>query len=70
VLGTATTLAGLGEEVLPGLHVAEIRYLQDHEWAMTAHDILWRRSKLGLHVPAGSEARLDDWLRGHRTKEH
>ena len=69
LLGTATSLAELGEEVLPGLHVAEIRYLQDREWAMTAHDILWRRSKLGLHVPAGSEARLDDWLRAHRTKE-
>jgi len=66
LLGEATTLAGLGEEVLPGLYAAEIDYLLTHEWAMTAHDILWRRSKLGLHVPAGSEARLDDWLRTHR----
>ncbi len=56
------TPAELGEEVLPGLFEAEIRYLQGHEWARTAEDILWRRSKLGLHLPPGSAQRLDDWL--------
>ena len=29
---------------------------------MTAEDILWRRSKLGLHVPAGTAGRLEDYL--------
>jgi len=33
-----------------------------HEWATNAADILWRRSKLGLHFPKGSEAVLDAWL--------
>jgi glycerol-3-phosphate dehydrogenase len=54
----------LGEEVLPGLHEREINYLRDQEWARTAQDILWRRSKLGLHLPPDSAARLDAWLSG------
>lgn len=52
----------LGEEVLPGLHAREIEFLRNEEWARTAQDILWRRSKLGLHLPADAEARLDAWL--------
>jgi glycerol-3-phosphate dehydrogenase len=62
MLGAATTAAELGEAVLPGLHAAEINYLRRTEWARTAADILWRRSKLGLHLPAGSDAVLDAWL--------
>jgi len=37
-------------------------YLTREEWAETAEDILWRRSKLGLHVPAGTARVLDDAL--------
>lgn len=62
VLGAAHTVADLGEEVLPGVFEAEIRYLVDQEWARTAEDILWRRSKLGLHLAPDAPARLDDWL--------
>ena len=40
---------GLGAEVAPGLHAAELHYLHDHEWARNADDVLWRRTKLGLH---------------------
>ena len=59
VLGT---LLGMGEEILPGVYAAEVNYLRRKEWAVTAADILWRRSKLGLHLPAGAETRLDAWL--------
>jgi len=52
----------LGAEVLPGLHEREIAYLRSVEFAVTAEDILFRRSKLGLHLAAGSVAALDDWL--------
>jgi len=34
-----------------------------HEWARTAEDVLWRRSKLGLRVDAADAARLDAWMR-------
>jgi glycerol-3-phosphate dehydrogenase len=65
LLGDATRLADLGEQVLPGLYVREIDYLRRVEWAITAEDILYRRSKLALHVPADGEARLGDWLQHH-----
>jgi glycerol-3-phosphate dehydrogenase len=65
VLGAARDVAGLGEAVLPGLHAAEIEYLRRVEFARTADDILWRRSRLGLHLPRDAGARLDDWLARH-----
>jgi glycerol-3-phosphate dehydrogenase len=62
VIGAARSLAMMGEEVLPGLYEREIDYLCGYEWALTARDILWRRSKLGLHLPPDSEVRLGAWL--------
>ncbi|WP_395407870.1 glycerol-3-phosphate dehydrogenase [Pseudoduganella sp. UC29_106] len=62
LLDGRASLADMGEEILPGLYAAEVDYLRRKEWAVTAADILWRRSKLGLHLPAGAEARLDAWL--------
>jgi glycerol-3-phosphate dehydrogenase len=61
-LGHARTPAELGAEVVPGLHAAEIAYLCRSEWARSAEDILWRRSKLGLHAPPDASAALDAWL--------
>jgi glycerol-3-phosphate dehydrogenase len=55
-----------GEEILPGLYAVEVDYLLAHEWAHTAEDILWRRSKLGLHLPEGSAAKLDTWIAARR----
>ena len=52
----------LGVHFGGGLYEAEVRYLSDHEWAVSAEDILWRRSKLGLHVDAATVARLEAWL--------
>jgi glycerol-3-phosphate dehydrogenase len=40
------------------LTAAEVRYLMRHEFAETADDVLWRRSKLGLHLDAGAQAGL------------
>ena len=37
-------------EIVPGLHEAELAYLHDEEWARSADDVLWRRSKLGLKL--------------------
>ncbi|HEX7647106.1 MAG TPA: glycerol-3-phosphate dehydrogenase [Noviherbaspirillum sp.] len=68
-----TLLAGrrrvedMGEEIAPGLYQAEVEYLMRHEWAVTAADILWRRSKLGLHLPGGTEQKLDAWLRARNA---
>ena len=62
LLDGCTGMQDLGEQVLPGLFEAELRYLVRHEWAMTAEDILWRRSRLGLHLPPEAAQVLDEWL--------
>jgi len=52
----------MGHDFGNGLTRAEVDYLVCHEWARTAEDILWRRTKLGLHVPADTEQRLTAYL--------
>ena len=68
VVGKARTLADLGEDLGGGLTAREVDYLVEHEWARTADDILWRRSKIGLHTGpetrAKVEAHLANKLRG------
>ena len=62
VLGTATSIAGLGAEIAPGLHEAELDFLIRHEWARSAEDVLWRRSKLGLHFSAAEREAVARWM--------
>jgi glycerol-3-phosphate dehydrogenase len=62
ILGDATHLNDLGRDFGGMLTAAEIDYLVAEEWARTAEDILWRRSKLALHVPAGTAERLAAYL--------
>ncbi len=50
IIGNAQSFADLGEHYGAGLTAAEVDYLTRNEWAMTDEDILWRRSKLGLHM--------------------
>jgi glycerol-3-phosphate dehydrogenase len=64
VLGQAQRLADLGEPLGDGLYAAEVDYLVREEWARSAEDILWRRSKLGLHVGDQTASRLGSWLGG------
>jgi glycerol-3-phosphate dehydrogenase len=66
VIGAARSVTELGAEFAPGLYEAELRYLRDTEWATRAEDVLWRRSKLGLHIGGASlddvSRRIDRWL--------
>jgi glycerol-3-phosphate dehydrogenase len=55
----------LGVEVAPGLFEAELNYLHAHEWARTADDVLWRRTKLGLHLNASGRAAVAGWCDAH-----
>jgi glycerol-3-phosphate dehydrogenase len=50
-----------GSEVAPGLFESELHYLHDHEWARSADDVLWRRSKLGLHLNERERAAVAAW---------
>ncbi len=51
----------LGAEVAPGLHEAELDYLWRDEWARSVDDVLWRRSKLGLHYGAAEREQVRRW---------
>ena len=62
LLDGAGEMAGLGSHLGDDLYEAEVAYLRHNEWAVTAEDILWRRSKLGLHVAEATAARLNDFL--------
>ena len=62
LLGNTTQPADLGREIAPGLFEAELRYLIDHEWARTADDVLWRRTKIGLRASAAQRAAVDGWM--------
>ncbi|OHD09390.1 glycerol-3-phosphate dehydrogenase [Sphingopyxis sp. RIFCSPHIGHO2_12_FULL_65_19] len=61
-LADATDWAALGGEIAHGLSVAELRWMVTHEWARTTDDILWRRSKLGLHFTPDETARLAGYV--------
>jgi glycerol-3-phosphate dehydrogenase len=62
VLGSATRLEDLGRHFGAGLYEAEVRYLREREFARTAEDILWRRTKLGLHMDAAEREALARYL--------
>ena len=62
ILGDARTFDELGERFGDELTSAEVRYLMRHEFAETADDVLWRRSKLGLRVGAEAEAALTRFM--------
>jgi glycerol-3-phosphate dehydrogenase len=63
VIGDAARLADLGPDYGAGLTRSELRYLIDTEWARTAHDVVWRRTKLGLRLSAAQIEAIDQVMR-------
>jgi glycerol-3-phosphate dehydrogenase len=55
----------LGVHFGGGLYEREVTHLVQNEWARTADDILWRRTKLGLRIGGAEQGRLSDWLDCH-----
>ena len=62
VLGEAKSLDDLGMRFGADLTAAEVRYLMTKEWARSADDVLWRRSKLGLRFSDAQRAALDRFM--------
>jgi glycerol-3-phosphate dehydrogenase len=62
VLKAVTGPADLGVRFGADLTAAEVRYLMTKEWAQTADDVLWRRSKLGLRFTDAQRATLDRFM--------
>ena len=64
VVGLARSEAELGRHFGADLYEAEVRYLMENEWAVTAEDVLWRRTKRGLQVRGEEAAALEEFMRG------
>ncbi len=62
ILGAAKSQADLGRSFGADLTEAELRYLVHQEWAMTAEDVVWRRTKLGLRLSKAEIADIDTYL--------
>lgn len=65
LLAGANGIDDLGPDIGDGLFEAELRYLAFYEWAITAEDILWRRTKIGLRASSETVRRLTSWLSTH-----
>jgi glycerol-3-phosphate dehydrogenase len=66
VLGNARQPGDVGRNFGAGLTERETDYLVRHEWARTPDDILWRRSKLGLHMTENERTAFADWFDSRR----
>jgi len=64
ILGRAREYADLGRHFGADLYAAELRHLARREWAMTAEDVLWRRTKLGLSLTPAEAAEVEGFMRG------
>ncbi|GGB65304.1 glycerol-3-phosphate dehydrogenase [Shewanella inventionis] len=62
ILNDATSEDALGIDFGHGLYQAEVDYLMTNEWACTGQDVLWRRTKLGLHFSAEQQQHLSDYM--------
>ncbi|HEX7966741.1 MAG TPA: glycerol-3-phosphate dehydrogenase [Stellaceae bacterium] len=62
LLDGARQLADLGQAFGAGLSAREVDWLRSEEWAASAEDILWRRSKLGLRLPPAASSALAEYL--------
>jgi glycerol-3-phosphate dehydrogenase len=66
VMGEARTPGDLGRSFGAGLTEAELRWLMRKEYAKTAEDVVWRRTKLGLRMTAAEIEELDQWMASER----
>jgi glycerol-3-phosphate dehydrogenase len=67
ILGDARKPADLGEYFGGKLYEREVRYLVENEWAWEANDILWRRTKAGLHMTPQQREHFARYMESIRT---
>jgi len=69
ILGAARSMKDLGTAFGSGLTAAEVHYLIRHEWAETAEDVLWRRTKIGLRIGEKGAKALDAFMKTHAGRK-
>jgi glycerol-3-phosphate dehydrogenase len=62
LLTDVQTVADLGQHFGGHLYEVEVRHLVRDEWAVDAEDVLWRRTKEGLHMTQAERERFARWL--------
>jgi glycerol-3-phosphate dehydrogenase len=67
VLDGAAAVADLGRDFGGGLYAREVDWLCREEWAVDAEDILWRRTKCGLHMTEAQRAAFADYMVSRRS---
>ena len=70
ILGNADTRESLGRDFGNTLYEAELRWLMENEFALTAEDVVWRRTKLGLRMCSEDVAALDKWMRSEKLNQN
>lgn len=70
LLGTAKSQADLGLHFGSDLYEAEVRYLIEREWAVSADDVLWRRTKRGLRLSKDEAASLAKFMNSIGNSVH
>jgi glycerol-3-phosphate dehydrogenase len=68
IIAGAKSEAGLGHDFGAGLTARELDYLKAEEWAVTAEDVLWRRTKTGLHLSPSQRARACEAVQAYFDK--
>jgi glycerol-3-phosphate dehydrogenase len=68
ILNAAASYDALGAHFGGDLYAAEVDYLIREEWAQTADDLLWRRTKQGLHLTKEQASKLSEYMRGSVTQ--
>jgi glycerol-3-phosphate dehydrogenase len=68
IIAGAKSEDGLGQDFGAGLTARELDYLKAEEWAMTAEDVLWRRTKTGLHLSPSQRARACEDVQAYFDK--
>jgi glycerol-3-phosphate dehydrogenase len=62
LIGDARNVNDMGTHFGAGLTAREVDHFIDREWARTAEDVLWRRSKIGLHLSDAERAAVEDYI--------
>ena len=65
----AAAAADLGQDFGATFTEKEALFMMETEWARTADDMLWRRSKLGLHMTADQRLAVDRWVAARQGAE-
>lgn len=69
ILGETKSESDLGTHFGAGLYEKEVNYLIEHEFARSADDILFRRTKLGLDMTESQNIELEYWIKENHSLE-